>query len=66
MKRRRVNPQKAAAAVLGGFYSRIEATQAGWPSCSSCGRKAALVDPEHGECLRCRMDRKRQAREGST
>jgi len=62
-RRRRPRPDKAAASALGGFYSRIEATRAGWPSCSTCGRKTAMVDVEHGECLRCRMDRMRQARE---
>lgn len=62
-RRRRIDPQKAAAAALGGFYSRIEATQAGWPSCSACGRKAALVDPERRECLGCQLERRRQARE---
>jgi hypothetical protein len=63
-RRRRIDPGRAQEAVLGGFYSRIEATQAGWPSCATCGRKTALVDPE-GECLRCMMERRKAAREAS-
>jgi hypothetical protein len=61
-RRRRVDPKRAQEAALGGFYSRIEATQAGWPSCATCGRKTALVDG-NGECIRCALERKRQARE---
>jgi hypothetical protein len=68
--RRRIRPDKASRAALGevalrGFYSRIEVTQAAWPSCSTCGRKTALVDQEHGESLRCRMERRKQAREAA-
>jgi len=64
-RRRRIDPQRAQEAALGGFYSRIEATQAGWPNCSACGRKTALVDKEHGECLRCQIERRKAAREAS-
>lgn len=65
-RRRRVDPSKAATAALGGFYSKIEVTRAGWPTCSRCGTRTALVDLESGECLRCKVESRRQAREGST
>jgi hypothetical protein len=64
-RRRRIDPQRAREAALGGFYDRIEVTRAGWPSCATCGRKTALVDPEHGECLRCQLERRKAARGAS-
>ena len=60
MKRRRaINPAKARQAALGSFYDRIEVTQAGWPTCSTCGRQAAIVDLERLECMRCKVERKK-------
>lgn len=62
-RRRRVDPSKAREAL--GFYDRIAITREGWPSCSACGRKTAVVDAQHHECIGCQLERKRQAREAS-
>ncbi len=64
MKRRRVDPGKAAQAAMGGFYDRIEVTRANWPTCSRCGEPSTMIGQD-GECLRCLLDRKRQAREAT-
>ncbi len=69
MKRRRtVAPEKAPAARAGavelrGFYSRIPVEDT-WEPCATCGTPARILDREHGECIRCRVERARRIRCG--
>jgi len=71
MKRRRVDPQRAQEAALGGevaargWYSRIPEPETTWPECSACGTKARILDAEHKECIKCQVRRARQARTGT-
>jgi hypothetical protein len=48
-----------------GWYRSIPVNTTGWPTCSRCGVKVSVVDHIDGECLRCRMEKKKAAREAS-
>ena len=71
MKRRRIRPDAAAAAVLGGeveargFYSRMPEPETTWDPCATCGTPARILDREHKECIRCQVARVKQARTAS-
>jgi hypothetical protein len=58
-KRRRTIPaDKARAAALGGFYSRITPVEANRSACSRCGEHSTMIG-QGGECLRCRLERRK-------
>lgn len=65
----RVDPAKARAAAGGsprGWYARIEVAQQVYSCCGICGAESATV-PRAGEpCLKCRLERRKQAREAGT
>ena len=71
MKRRRIDPGKAAVLVLGGevemrgFYSRMPEPETTWGKCSACETRARILDPEHNECIKCQVQRVRRKREAS-
>lgn len=64
-KRRRIRPDKIAAAVLGGggFYQRLPAPEK--ITCSRCGEERNSVGQDDGVCLKCRWNEKKAAREVS-
>jgi len=48
-----------------GWYRSIPVDRTGWPACTRCGVKTSVVDHLDGECLRCRMEKRKAAREAS-
>ena len=71
MRRRRIDPQRAQEAVLGGevelrgWYSRIPEPETTWEPCAMCGTPARILSAEHKECIKCQVQRARQARTGT-
>ncbi len=64
-KRRRTIPaDKARAAVMGGFYDRIVPSAAPCEKCVDCHEPTRMIGAD-GLCLKCRLERKRQAREAT-
>jgi len=59
-RRRRIDPQRAQEAALGGFYERIT-PRTPWETCSRCGGKSTVIG-QNGECLKCLLERKKEAR----
>jgi hypothetical protein len=69
-RRRRIPADVAARAALGevslrGFYSRIPEPETTWEKCASCGAPARILSREHKECIRCQVQRAKQARAAS-
>lgn len=62
-KKRRVSPDKIAAAVgsPGGRYESIPVPEA-WKECSACGTPARVLDDENKECIGCRASRMKRMR----
>jgi len=62
MKRKRhhtVSPAKARQAATGSFYERI-VPKSPWQECSRCGGRSTVVGKD-GECLKCLLERRKQA-----
>jgi len=67
-RHRTIDPRKARAASGGGggsFYDRIIPSEATRSACSNCGGYSTLIGA-NGECLKCRLDRRRTVREQET
>lgn len=62
-KRHRViDPAKARVAAGGriGWHDRIIPAQKTLVACSKCGTRTSMIGPD-GECLRCRLERRKAA-----
>lgn len=70
MKKKRhrvIDPQRARQAAGGGggsFYDRIIPSEATRTTCTRCGTSSALIGAD-GECLKCRLQERKAAREAS-
>lgn len=66
MSKRRIQPDKAAASVGGdpGWYAGIPTPESSWATCPRCGIKTTLIGQD-GECLRCRLEKRKAAREAA-
>ena len=42
-----------------GWYRSIPVNTTGWPTCSRCGVKTAVVDHVDHECLRCQLEHRK-------
>ena len=66
-RHRTIDPRKARAAAGGGggsFYDRIVPAEASRTACSKCGIPSTLIGAD-GECLRCRLEKRKAAREAA-
>ncbi len=64
MKRKRyrfIPPDKARAAVLGGFYQ--SSPFPGTFTCTGCGEERNVIGQEDGLCLRCRWAKRTKDRQ---
>ena len=62
-RKRRLPADKVREVVTGNWYQRVPIPpESTWPKCSSCSTPARILDADHGECLRCRIVRKKEAR----
>jgi ribosomal protein L37E len=49
----------------GNWYANITPTPTTTAACSRCGTKTAYLDQQHSECLKCVLERRKQAREAT-
>jgi|GEM_PF-5593992 len=49
----------------GGWYASITPAPTPTAACSRCGTRTAYLDQERSECLRCVLERRKQAREAT-
>ena len=61
-RRRRVDPELAQEATGSGWYYRPLPPESTWPKCSACGARARILDAENNECIKCRVERMKEAR----